>query len=472
MQLSIALMTYNRGSTYLRYSIEAMLRQTYSDFELLILDNHSTDETPSVVLGYHDHRITYIRHPPGSTPENSWLRGLLLSRGKYILITHDDDIMEPTLVEREMDFLSRHPDLLCVASNVSLIDGQNNVTQPRLYNIDYDRIFNVGEYIKAFLGEKIWLPTPTCIFKRDFLLKAVNLNDKIGLSKTNKIKNAPSGDIFHCCYLNSFGPIGLLGEPLLRYRQHEGQMTRNVHQGMPVVNILKMIKRRAKANPVLKQYINPLNAAHARFEMQDLFFRFPKLTDLKRMIRSVAVIKSRLEREIPDDQRGLDAIIPFEILLHELNLEPFCMPGNFEYLFSTPVNKGSTKGFRNWLQLVHNGRNLFDSQPGLKQIAVFGSMLAAFLIVLEARQAGINVICCVDSSPARIGKQVLGVPIISLSDLKCLDQNLDAIILSNEQDHEDAIKNILVPYLPKSNLIVRSWKELALDSLQFTSALP
>ena len=99
-------------------------------------------------------------------------------------------------------------------------------------------------------------------------------------------------------------------------------------------------------------------------------------------------------------------------------------------------------------------------------------MLAAFLIVLEAGRAGINVICCVDSSPARIGNEVLGVPIIPFDDLKRLDKNLDAIILSNEQDHENAIKNILVPYLPKSNLIVLSWKELALDSLQFTIALP
>ena len=126
----------------------------------------------------------------------------------------------------------------------------------------------------------------------------------------------------------------------------------------------------------------------------------------------------------------------------------------------------------NCLQLFHDGRNLFDSQPWLKQIAIFGSMLAAFLIVLEARRAGINVICCVDSSPARIGNEVLGVPIIPFDDLKRLDKNLDAIILSNEQDHENAIKNILVPYLPKSNLIVLSWKELAFNSLQFTSALP
>ena len=470
MQLSIALMTYNRGSTYLRYSIEAVLRQTYSDFELMILDNHSTDDTPSVVLGFHDPRITYIRQPQGSDQDFSFCRGLLLSRGKYLLVTHDDDIMEPTLVEREIAFLSKYPNLVSVASNMSLIDEQNNIIQPRLYNIDYDRVFDVGEYIKAYLDEKLWLPTPTHMFRRDVMLKIWRLN-KSGMTK-KIITNTPSGDVLNSCRLNCIGPIGLLGEPLLRYRQHSGQQTRNIHQGQPLVDMLKIIKKEAKVNSVLKQYTYPVNAAHARFQAQNLFFRYSKPTDLKRMTRSVAILKSRLERDIPSDQRGLDAIIPFEILLHELNLESFCMPGYFEYLLSTPAKKGTTQGFRNWLQLVHDGRNLFDSQPGLKQIAVFGSMLAAFLIVLEARRAGINVLCCVDSSPARIGNEVMGVPIIPFNDLKRFDKNLDAVILSNEQDHENAIKNILVPYLPKSNLIVLSWKELALDSLQFTIALP
>ena len=59
------------------------------------------------------------------------------------------------------------------------------------------------------------------------------------------------------------------------------------------VDMLKIIKKEAKANPVLKQYANSVNAAHVRFQAQNLFFRYPKLTDLKRMIRSVAVLRSR-----------------------------------------------------------------------------------------------------------------------------------------------------------------------------------
>lgn len=468
MKLTIALMTYNRGSTYLRYSIEAILSQTHSDFELLILDNHSKDNTPSYVIGLKDPRITYIRQPPDSTTDLNFCTAIWMSCGKYVLVTHDDDIMEPTLVERQLALISKHPKLLCVASNVSLIDEHSNIIQTRLYNIDCDRIFKVGEYIKTYLEEKLWLPTPTYMYRRDAVLRfftSGNGGDQI------KIKtNTPSGDILMNCYLNSFGPIGLLADPLLRYRQHKGQESRNVHQGQPLVDILKVIKKTAKANPILRQYSAPLNAALARFQIQNLFFRFSKPTDMKRMTRSVAAIKSRLQEEIPPDQRAMDAIIPFEISVHEIKLELLCTPGNFKKLLRTPANTGATQGFRNWLKLIHAGRNLFHCQPKLTKIAVFGSMMAAFLIVLEARRAGIEVVCCVDSSPARIGKQIFGVPILSLMDFKWFDRDLDAVILSNERDHEDAIIKLLAPYLPQSKLQVLSWKELAFNSLKFTGA--
>ena len=462
MQLTIALLTKNR-STYLRHSVEAVLKQTYQDFELLILDNHSTDDTPAFVLSLHDPRITYVRQSPCSTSDFNFYSAIWISHGKYVLITHDDDVMEPTLVERQMAFLSKHPNLLLVASNVSLIDEQNNTIQPRLNNIDYDRVFNRGEYIKAYLDEKLWLPTPTYLFRRDVILKVLNLKSRILKTKTTY---TPSEDLLICLKLNCIGPIGLLGTPLLRYRQHSGQESRNVHQGQPLITTLKYLKKALRGNPTLKQYMSPLNSALARFEIQNLLFRYPKLTDLKRITKSISVIKKRLEREIPDNQRGLDAIIPFEMLLYELNLEPFCMPKHFKYLLSTPANKGATQGFRNWLQLVQVKKNLFDSQAGLKQIAVFGSMLVAFLIVHEARRAGLEVTCCIDSSPARIGNQVLGVPIIPFDDLRRFFKNIDAVVLSNEEDRDEGIKNILIPYLPESSLKVLSWKELAINSLR------
>lgn len=73
IQLSVSVLTYNRGHNgYLRTAMDAILAQTYADFELLVIDNHSSDETAEIVLSYRDRRLTYIRLPPGGTPAESF----------------------------------------------------------------------------------------------------------------------------------------------------------------------------------------------------------------------------------------------------------------------------------------------------------------------------------------------------------------------------------------------------------------
>jgi len=66
--LTIAVLTYNRVN-YLEQAIGGILAQTYGDFELLILDNGSTDHTPHYVISLNDQRIRYVRNPPNSPIE-------------------------------------------------------------------------------------------------------------------------------------------------------------------------------------------------------------------------------------------------------------------------------------------------------------------------------------------------------------------------------------------------------------------
>jgi len=98
-RISISLQTYNRGqSGFLRLALEGILGQTHGDFELLVIDNHSTDDTPDIVLACKDPRLTYLRLPPGGTPADSIRAAFRASQGEYLLTTHDDDIMEPDML--------------------------------------------------------------------------------------------------------------------------------------------------------------------------------------------------------------------------------------------------------------------------------------------------------------------------------------------------------------------------------------
>jgi hypothetical protein len=103
-----------------------------------------------------------------------------MGHGQYFLATHDDDVMEPTMVARTVDFLAHHPDMACLATNVSLINSPGALIQSRLYELDHDRIFEKGAYVGAYLEEKLWFPTPTCMFHRD---KTLTLKRLTGLVK-------------------------------------------------------------------------------------------------------------------------------------------------------------------------------------------------------------------------------------------------------------------------------------------------
>jgi hypothetical protein len=88
-------------------------------------------------------------------------------------------------------------------------------------------------------------------------------------------------------------------------------------------------------------------------------------------------------------------------------------------------------------------------------------MFTAYLLVLDALRSGVEVVACVDSSPARIGACVFGVPVLPHAQLGALEESIDAIILSSERDHEDGIKKMISLRLDSTAMPMISWKELA-----------
>ncbi len=456
IKLTVGLLTYNRGSSgYLREALDAILAQTYKDFELLVMDNHSTDETSEIVLGYKDPRLIYVRQPPDGNGTTNYISALWMSRGKHILITHDDDIMEPDMLEKQMAFIAEHPDLLCVSTNVSLMDHFGNSIQSRLYEIDYDMIFRDAKYIPTYLEEKLWMPTPTLLFNRAAHIAAIPK-----MVRKQKAKYISSGDIWLLFLLSLKGPIGMLAEPLLRYRQHPGQESRNVDQSAPLMGVAQSLLTSRGRNPRLRPHLPAIHAASARYKTQNMLFRNAKKSNQSKVIKNLVKIKEKWEKSMSPEQRAIDMILPFEIFLCILDLGETVPRSAFQKLRESPAKSGAQKGYRDWLHAIHQETNLFAGKPQFQKIAILGSMLTAFLLVQEARRNGIEVVACLDTSPARIGENVLGVPVVPHEALKEMS-SLDAVILSNERDHEHAVKKMLAFNMPDPKLPVLSWKEMA-----------
>ena len=96
--VSVCVPTFNRAR-YLSVTIESVLAQTFRNYELIVCDNGSTDDTPRVVQAFGDARIRHLRASSTLGMGANWRRGLEAARGRYCAILADDDTWAPTLLE-------------------------------------------------------------------------------------------------------------------------------------------------------------------------------------------------------------------------------------------------------------------------------------------------------------------------------------------------------------------------------------
>lgn len=130
-RLSIGLPVYN-GEEYLAESLEALLGQTFEDYELIITDNASTDGTADICRRYQrqDSRISYHRLPRniGAAPNHNHV--FTLARGELFKWASHDDLYGRDLLRRCVEALDERPDFVLAHAHQAIIDGDGNVTVP------------------------------------------------------------------------------------------------------------------------------------------------------------------------------------------------------------------------------------------------------------------------------------------------------------------------------------------------------
>lgn len=114
-------MSVYNGEKYFHEAINSILNQTFTDFEFIIINDGSTDESAAIISSYNDTRIRLIQQ------ENKGLApalnvGLKATRGKYIARMDADDISLPERFEKQFNFLESHPECVAVGSNAKIID--------------------------------------------------------------------------------------------------------------------------------------------------------------------------------------------------------------------------------------------------------------------------------------------------------------------------------------------------------------
>lgn len=126
-RVSIGLPVYN-GSNFLAETLDAILAQTFADFELIITDNASTDETPAICRVYaaRDPRIAYHRTETNAGAAANYNWAFALARGEYFKWSAHDDLMEPSFLACCVEALDRQPEVVLAFTRATAIDDNGD----------------------------------------------------------------------------------------------------------------------------------------------------------------------------------------------------------------------------------------------------------------------------------------------------------------------------------------------------------
>lgn len=124
--VTVLMPVYNAGQ-YIKEAIDSVLSQTFKDFEFLILNDGSIDNSTEIIQEYKDERIRYeaFQHDFLTTLNN----GIELSKGKYIARMDADDIMMPDRLAVQFDFMEKHSDIVACGSYITFIGNEQNILE-------------------------------------------------------------------------------------------------------------------------------------------------------------------------------------------------------------------------------------------------------------------------------------------------------------------------------------------------------
>jgi glycosyltransferase involved in cell wall biosynthesis len=132
-KVSVVIPTYNR-THFIAEAMQSVIDQTFTDFELIVVDDGSTDNTREVVSSFKDHRIKYIYYQENKGASSAQNTGIRASTGEYVAILGSDDIWLPQNLELQVKLLDSRPDIALVCSDMYLFDNNSRKLLGRFWH--------------------------------------------------------------------------------------------------------------------------------------------------------------------------------------------------------------------------------------------------------------------------------------------------------------------------------------------------
>lgn len=140
-RVSVVMPVLNPHSVYFRQAVQSVLAQTFTDFELVIVEDPSKVDGKALLADIVDPRIRHIQNPARTSLVDQRNRGLAESRADLLALLDADDIMQPERLAKQIAFLEKRPDVGVLGSQLFIIDGDGAQVGLRAYPLEHDEIF-------------------------------------------------------------------------------------------------------------------------------------------------------------------------------------------------------------------------------------------------------------------------------------------------------------------------------------------
>jgi glycosyltransferase involved in cell wall biosynthesis len=220
--VSACIPTHN-GEKYVKETIRSLLAQDYENYEVVFIDNASTDSSAKIAKSFGDPRLRYVKYDKLAPPQENWGRSFDVAKGEYVCICHADDTYNKDYVSKCARYLDSHPSSSAAFTSANMISprGKYMGRIPRPPSLP--KVMGHRE-LALFCAHEGYFPLicPSFSVRADAAKKCGRFEGSIKFAF----------DMDYYFRLFEYGKIGFLDEMLVNYRQHPAQGSVNLNDTM------------------------------------------------------------------------------------------------------------------------------------------------------------------------------------------------------------------------------------------------
>jgi glycosyltransferase involved in cell wall biosynthesis len=211
--VEIFILSYNRADS-LRDCLQSILQQTFRDFTVTILDNHSEEDIASIVDSFQDNRLKLIVNSTNIGGYLNWMQACNMASTDYMMTFHDDDCMPPRMLERQVQLFKKYPNLSHVSAGVNLVNRKSEMLVfDDVDALDYKIFETPGKMVDAYLFGKEVFGYGSVLYKTH-IVKQIQPDNERFLNMADRP---------YMVSLTTFGPCIQMNVPTYNVRVHSGQ---------------------------------------------------------------------------------------------------------------------------------------------------------------------------------------------------------------------------------------------------------